>query len=286
MSYLTDMLSDRAVAYLQRERTQPFFLYLAYNAVHTPMHFTPKYMERVAHIPDEQRRTYAAMLTAMDDGIGRVLATLRERKLEEDTLVFFFSDNGGPTMEGTSINGASNAPLRGSKRQTYEGGIRVPFVIRWKGRLAEGRVDPRPIIQLDVFPTALAAARVEADPAWKLDGIDLLPFLTTDASDRPHEALYWRFGSMMAVRKEDWKLVKTAEGPLTAAADPANFDLSGAELFDLSTDIGEKKNLAGDRPDIVKDLTAEWQRWNRDLSKPLWPPGRGGGAPTSSPFAR
>jgi arylsulfatase A-like enzyme len=277
MSYLTDMLSDRAVAYLQRARTQPFFLYLAYNAVHTPMHFTPAYMKRVAHIAEPQRRTYAAMLTAMDDGIGRVMATLRERKLEEDTLVFFFSDNGGPTMTGTSINGASNAPLRGSKRQTYEGGIRVPFMIRWKGRLTEGRVDPRPIIQLDVFPTALAAAGVGIDPAWKLDGRDLLPFLTTDASDRPHEALYWRLGSMMAIRKDDWKLVKTAEGPLTAAADPANFDLAGTELFDLSTDIGETKNLGRDRPDIVKDLVATWQRWNRELARPLWGPGRGGG---------
>jgi arylsulfatase A-like enzyme len=283
MSYLTDMLTDRAVAFLQRERTKPFLLYLAYNAVHTPMHTTEKYLERFGHIADERRRAYAAMVAAMDDGIGRVMATLRERRLEEDTLVFFFSDNGGPTMEGTTINGASNAPLRGSKRQTYEGGIRVPFIIRWKGKLAEGRVDPRPIIQLDVFPTALAAAGIAVDTAWKLDGIDLLPFLTTDASDRPHEALYWRFGSMMAIRKDDWKLVKSAEGPLTAAADPANLDLSGAELFDLSTDIGEKKNLARERPDVVKDLSETWQQWNRDLSKPLWGPGRGGGAVKPGP---
>ena len=278
MSYLTDMLTDRAVGFLQRERSQPFFLYLAYNAVHTPMHYTKPYLARVAHIPGEQRRTYAAMMTAMDDGIGRVMTTLRERKLEENTLVFFFSDNGGPTMEGTSINGASNAPLRGSKRQTYEGGIRVPFFIQWKGQLAAGRVDSRPIVQLDVFPTALAAAGVDIDPAWKLDGVNLLPLLTADTSRRPHDVLYWRLGGMMAIRKGNWKLVKTAEGPLPTDVTRLA-DLSDAQLFDLSTDIGESKNVAAAHPEIAKDLADTWLRWNRELAKPLWPPGRGGGPP-------
>jgi arylsulfatase A-like enzyme len=271
-TYLTDELTERAVAYLQRERSQPFFLYLAYNAVHTPMHATEQYLARFTHIADEQRRTYAAMLAAMDDGIGRVLSTLRERKLEEDTLVIFFSDNGGPIMPGTTVNGASNAPLRGSKRQTYEGGIRVPFVIRWKGRLAEGRVDSRPVVQLDVFPTALAAAGVAIDPAWRLDGVNLLPFLTEEGSRRPHDVLYWRLGGTMAVRKGDWKLVKTAEGPLSP--DPARLsDLSGAELFNLAADVGETKNVAADHPAVVKDLADTWQRWNRELAQPLWMPG-------------
>jgi len=277
-SYLTDALTDRAVAYLRREQSQPFFLYLAYNAVHTPMHATGKYLARFPHIADEQRRTYAAMLAAMDDGIGRVMATLRERKLDEDTLVVFFSDNGGPTMPGTTINGASNAPLRGSKRQTYEGGIRVPFVIRWKGQLAEGRVDSRPIIQLDVFPTALTAAGVRVDPAWRLDGVNLLPFLTTDQARRPHDLLYWRLGGTMAIRKGDWKLVKTSDGPLGPVADPARLaDLSDAELFNLADDMGETKNVARDHPAIVKDLSAAWQRWNRELARPLWGPGGRGG---------
>jgi arylsulfatase A-like enzyme len=279
-SYLTDELTDRAVAYLRRERSQPFFLYLAYNAVHTPMHATDVYLARFPHIADEQRRTYAAMLAAMDDGIGRVLATLRERRLEENTLVVFFNDNGGPTMAGTTINSASNAPLRGSKRQTYEGGIRVPFVIRWTGRLPQGRVDPRPILQLDVLPTALAAAGVTIDPAWSLDGVNLLPFLTGDSSRRPHDVLYWRLGGTMAIRKGDWKLVKTAEGPLGPVANPARLsDLSDAELFNLATDMGEAKNVAADHPAIAKDLADTWQRWNLELAEPLWGPGgrgRGG----------
>src|SRR5262245_50848142 len=211
--YLTDVLTDRAVAFIRREKSRPFFLYLAYNAVHTPMHAPDKYLARFKGIPDSQRRTYAAMMSAMDDGIGRTLAALRAEGLEENTLIFFFSDNGGPTMPGTTINGATNTPLRGSKRQTWEGGIRVPFMIRWKGRLPEGKIDSRPIIQIDVLPTALAAAGVEPAAGWKLDGVDLLPFLTGKARGVPHDALYWRMFGHMAIRKGPWKLVKTMEGP-------------------------------------------------------------------------
>lgn len=271
-AYLTDALADRAVDFIKRQKSQPFFLYLAFNAVHTPMHATDKYLTRFKHIADEQRRTYAAMLSAMDDGIGTTLAAVRAEKLEENTLIFFFSDNGGPTMMGTTINGSSNAPLRGSKRQTWEGGIRVPFIIRWKGQLAEGKTDARPIIQLDVLPTALAAARVQLPPGWKLDGINLLPFLTGKASGRPHEALYWRLGGMMAIRKGDWKLVETREGPLRNTDPVMLSDLSAAELYNLADDIGEKKNLAAAHPEKVKELAEDWRRWNRELMKPLWGP--------------
>jgi arylsulfatase A-like enzyme len=244
--------------------------------VHVPMQATDKYLARFTHIADEQRRTYAAMLSAMDDGIGRTMAALRAANLEQNTLVVFFNDNGGPTMEGTTINGSSNAPLRGSKRQTWEGGIRVAFIIRWKGHLAEGKTDSRPIIQLDVLPTALAAAGVSPQPQWKLDGVNLLPFLTGRASGPPHGALYWRLGDNMAIRNGDWKLVKTRDGPL--GADPSVLsDLSGAELYNLAQDIGETRNLAAAHPDKVKELADAWQRWNRDLAKPLWVPGRGGG---------
>ena len=278
-TYLTDAFADRAVDFIKRQKSQPFFLYLAFNAVHIPMQATDKYLARFTHIVDEQRRTYAAMLSAMDDGIGKTLAALRAEGLEENTLIIFFNDNGGPTMAGTTINGSSNAPLRGSKRQTWEGGIRVAFIIRWKGHLAEGKTDARPIIQLDVLPTALAAAGVKPQPQWKLDGVNLLPFLTGKMSGRPHEALYWRLGENMAIRKGDWKLVKTSERPLQDV-DPAIFsDLSGAELYNLANDIGEKKNLAAAHPEKVKELAAAWQRWNTELAKPLWAPGaRGAGA--------
>jgi arylsulfatase A-like enzyme len=271
-TYLTDAFADQAVDFIKRQKSQPFFLYLAFNAVHTPMQATDKYLARFTHIADEQRRTYAAMLSAMDDGIGKTLAALRAEGLEENTLIFFFNDNGGPTMAGTTINGSSNAPLRGSKRQTWEGGIRVAFIIRWKGRLAEGRIDARPIIQLDVLPTALAAAGVKRQLQWRLDGVNLLPFLTGKTPGRPHETLYWRLGEHMAIRKGDWKLVKTREGPLKAG-DPSAFnDLSSAQLYNLAEDIGETKNLATTHPEKVKELAADWQRWNKGLAKPLWHP--------------
>ena len=275
VEYLTDELADRAVRFIERERSRPFFLYLAFNAVHTPMHATDKYLTRFTHIADEQRRTYAAMLSAMDDGVGRTMAALRAAGLEENTLIFFFSDNGGPTMPTTTVNGSSNAPLRGSKRQTWEGGIRVPFIIHWKGHLAAGKTDSRPIIQLDVLPTALAAAGIPVRPEWKLDGVELLPYLTGKVTGTPHEALYWRLGGMMAIRKGDWKLVKTSEGPFRDTDPAVLSDLSTAQLYNLADDIGETKNLADAQPDRVRELAEAWQRWNSALVRPLWFPRSG-----------
>jgi arylsulfatase A-like enzyme len=271
VTYLTDALGDRAVSYIKQHSSEPFFLYLAFNAAHTPMEASEKYLARFPNIADPQRRTYAAMMSAMDDAIGRTLAAVSDQKLEEKTLVIFLNDNGGPTMPTTTVNGSSNAPLRGSKRQTWEGGIRVAFAMSWKGHLDAGRVDDRPIIQLDVLPTALAAAGV-ATNASQLDGVNLLPFLTGTAKGAPHEALYWRLGGMMAIRKGDWKLVKTREGPLVDV-DPSTLrDLSDAGLYNLSEDIGETRNRAAERPDKVKELTELWQQWNRQLAKPSWAP--------------
>src|SRR4051794_29379549 len=206
--YLTDAFAREAVSFIDRHRETPFLLYLAFNAVHTPMHATDPRLSRFAAIEDEARRTYAAMLSAMDEGVGRVLDTLRARGLEEDTLVVFFSDNGGPTMPGTTINASRNDPLRGSKRTTLEGGVRVPFAARWPARLPAGKVYEHPVIQLDLLPTLLSAAGVEAKPDWKLDGVNLLPYWTGTESRTPHETLYWRMGNQMAIRRGDWKLVR------------------------------------------------------------------------------
>ena len=269
-AYLTDVLADRAADFIKRKRTQPFFLYLAFNAVHLPMEATEKYMARFAHIADERRRTYAAMLSAMDDGIGKTVAALRDQNLEENTLIFFFSDNGGPTIYG-GLNGSSNAPLRGSKRTTWEGGIRVPFIVQWKGRIAGGKTYSQPIIQLDVLPTALAAAGIKLQEQSNLDGVNLLPFLADKTSGRPHEILYWRLGGILALRKGDWKLVKMTETGFQE--EPAALkDLSGLDLYNLKDDIGETKNLASQRPKKVKEMAATWQRWTKGLAKPGWLP--------------
>ncbi len=275
VTYLTDTLGDRAVTYIERHSSEPFFMYLAFNAAHVPMEAPEKYLARFPSIADPRRRTYAAMVSAMDDAIGRTLAALRDQGLEEKTLVIFLNDNGGPTMPTTTVNGSSNGPLRGSKRQTWEGGIRVAFAMSWKGRLDAGREEHRPIIQLDVLPTVLAAAGISTDGS-KLDGVNLLPYLTGAAKGAPHDALYWRFGGMMAIRRGDWKLVKTRDGPLVDVDPSALRDLSDAGLYDLAEDIGETRDLAAKRPDKVEELTDLWQEWNRQLARPSWGPSPGG----------
>jgi len=274
IDHTTEEFARETVAFIERNRQQPWFAYLAFNAVHSPMQSPEKYLQRFSQIEDPKRRAFAAMLSAMDDAIGTVLTTLDKLHLDRNTLVFFFSDNGGPTRVNTSVNG----PLRGYKAQTWEGGIRVPWLFRWKGRVPGGRVDDRPVIQLDILPTALAAAGVEPKPEWKLDGVNLLPFLDGRNPGRPHETLFWRLGQQMAIRRGDWKLVKGNVGMETNEGPPgANTD--GAELFDLAQDIGEKKNLAAENPAKVKELAAVWQKWSGEMAVAKWIPDRtkGGG---------
>jgi arylsulfatase A-like enzyme len=269
--YLTDTLAARAADFITRNRAQPFFLYVAFSAVHTPLQATDRYLARFPDIANQTRRTYAAMLSAMDDGIGRVIDALRAANLEDNTLIVFFNDNGGPLGERqVGWNGSSNAPLHGEKAQTWEGGIRVPFIMRWKGRLPGGKTYSEPVIQLDVFPTVLAAAGVTVQPEWKLDGVNLIPFLTGAASGSPHETLFWRLGAVMAVRRGPWKLLKWFRGG--ADDDPSTLTLAGAQLFNLREDIGETTDLAKRHPDRVKELSDAWLEWANQLMPPRWPP--------------
>jgi arylsulfatase A-like enzyme len=251
--YLTDAIAREAVAFIDRHKSEPFFLYVPFNAVHAPMEGAQKYLDRFKDIKDDLRRTHAAMLSALDDAVGRITARIREAGLEENTLVIFLSDNGGPTTQTTS----SNAPLRGYKGQALEGGIRIPFMVQWKGRITPGRTDDRPVIALDLHPTAVAAAGAAVDPAWKLDGVNLLPYLTGANTGRPHETLFWRMGMRQrAVRAGDLKLVWSGSDQ--------------PELHDLAKDPGEQKNLAAERPEDVKRLQALWQAWDKEMMAPQW----------------
>jgi len=282
-TYLTDAFGREAVAFIDRNKARPFFLEVAFNAVHTPMDATDERLSRFSAIRDKTRRTYAAMLSAMDDAVGLILTKLRDLGLEENTLIFFFSDNGGPTMLGTTINGSDNAPLRGSKRTTLEGGIRVPFVASWKGKLPAGRVYDKPVIQLDILATALAASGRAIDGTRKVDGVNLMPFLaSTDADAKgPHETLYWRFGSQDAIRRGDWKLVR-----YDAAVDDGsrsrgvNVSATSRRLYNLAQDPGESHDLAAEHPEKVRELLAAWKEWNRELVPPLWGPDGGGAEPS------
>ncbi len=264
--YLTDAFGREAVSFIDRHKTQPWFLYLAFNAVHTPMEAAKDDLAKFSHIIDPVRREYVAMMVAMDDAIGSVRKKLTDSDLERDTLVFFISDNGGPVMKGVTINGARNEPLRGSKRTTLEGGIRVPFIISWPGRVKPAVVDA-PVIQLDIHATAIAAAGVIAKPEWKLNGVNQLPFLLGEKSDTPHPALYWRFGQQMAVRAGDFKLVRC---DTAADKSPGKQGVTESKLYNLRDDIGESKDLSAAMPDKVKELQALWDTWNSSNIQPGW----------------
>ena len=268
LDYTTDAFGREAAAFIERHKGKPWFLYLAFNAVHTPMQATDDRLAKFAQVADAKRRTYDGMMLAMDEAIGRVRQKLTDAGLEKDTLVFFISDNGGPVMPGTAMNASRNTPLRGSKRTTLEGGVRVPFLVAWPGRLKPD-VYAQPVIQLDLTATALAAAGVKASPGWKLEGVDLLPFLSGEKAGAPHDALYWRFGQQMAIRVGDYKLVRydSNADTLTGAR---NQPVTAAKLYNLATDISETNDLAIAMPEKVKELQSKWDAWNAANVKPLW----------------
>ncbi len=265
--YLTDAFAREAIAFIDKHQQEPFFLYLPFNAVHTPMHATDERLQKFASVTDPMRRTYCAMTLALDQAIGKVLDKLKSTRLEDDTLIFFCSDNGGPTIPRAALNGSRNTPLRGSKVSTLEGGIRVPFVVSWKGRLPAGAVYDQPVIQLDFLPTALAAAGVEVKPEWKLDGVNLLPYFTGESAGAPHDVLYWRLGRQMAIRKGDWKLASYIAD--IDGGDPQT--VTPIKLYNLKQDIGENQDLASAQPEKLNELKALWDHWSEGLAQPLWP---------------
>jgi arylsulfatase A-like enzyme len=251
--YLTTVLGDESASFIHRNREKPWLLYTAFNAPHTPNQATPELLERVKHIQDENRRTYAAMVVGMDDAVGRILKQLRDDSLEERTLIFFLSDNGGTTEDNTS----DNTPLRGRKGQMWEGGIRVPFLVQWKGMLPAGKTYDRPVSSLDILPTALAAAGGRSIAKEPLDGVDLLPYLTGKKSGVPHETLFWRIAErdIWAIRSGDHKLIKQGD------------DIN---LYDLSSDIREARDLSEQLPEVRERLKKAFGDWQTSLSQPLW----------------
>lgn len=263
--YTTDAYAERAVDWLEKNKAGPWFLYVPFNAQHAPLEAPAKYLSRFPHIKDEKRRYFSAMMSAMDDAVGRMLAKVREMGQEENTLIWFLSDNGGPTPTTTSSNGV----LRGFKATTWEGGVRVPFCVQWKGHLPAGKTYENPVIQLDILPTSLALAGVQAKPEWKLDGLDLMPYLMGENKARPHETLYWRFGNQMAIRHGDMKLVKGNGG----GPEP--------ELYDLTADISETKNLATTSADKAAELKALGDKWNAEQAPPI--AGKDGGEEGGKP---
>lgn len=250
--YLTDAFNREAVAFIRQHAKEPFFLYLAFNAVHTPQQCPDKYTAPFSSIQDPKRRMMAGMLAAMDVGVGNVLKTLREAGIEENTLVFFIADNGGPTP----ANGSRNTPFSGYKGQVLEGGIRVPFIMQWKNRLPAGKTYTQPVISLDILPTALAAAGASVPTDRKVDGVNLLPFIMGEKESAPHEALYWRFGSQAAIRQGDYKLlIQPQQKP---------------KLINLKEDVAEQHDLSEKEPQLAARLDSALKEWSSTLAQPLW----------------
>ncbi len=250
--YVTDQLAKEAVAFIDRHRAEPFFLYVAFNAPHAPLETTDPYYQRVAQFEDERKRIHAAMIVALDDGVGRILDRLQEIGVADDTVVVFTSDNGGP--EVSDADGRCNAPYVGHKRNLYEGGIRLPFMIRWPARLRAGATFTEMVSTLDLFPTLLAAAgaKPDADAARPLDGVDLLPFVSGDGKKGPpHDVLFWRSGPNGAVREGRYKLIISPEL---------------ARLYDLEQDPKESHDLSAAMADRVAALRKAWDEWNARLS--------------------
>ena len=257
--YVTAGLSEAAVGFIRKEAKarNPFFVYLAYNAPHAPLQATEKYLSRFTHIEDKDRRTYAAMVSAVDDGVGKILETLREEGLEENTLVVFLSDNGGAITK----NASNNAPLRGAKSDLFEGGIRVPFAMQWKGTLPPGLTYEEPIISLDIFGTMAALTNVPISEDRPLDGVNLIPYLTGEKTGTPHDHLFWRKWEQngMGVRSGTMKLVATTQRQKAFA------------LHNLANDIHEDENLRWKQPKKANELTQLWESWNAELKDRVFP---------------
>lgn len=243
--YTTRAYAERAVDWLSRNEGKPWFLYVPFNAQHAPLQAPEELLAKFSHIQDEKRRIFAAMMSAKDEAVGKILKKVADMGDENNTLVFFHADNGGPTAQTTS----NNLPLNGFKATTWEGGVRVPFVAKWPGKIPAGKDYTNPIIQLDILPTILAAVGAKIKPSKPLDGVNLLPYLSGENAGKPHDTLYWKFGQQWAIRKGDWKLLVARGGSMMP------------ELYNLADDIGEKKDLASEKPELVASLQADYKVW-------------------------
>lgn len=253
--YLTFRIEEESSEFIRENKEQPFFLFASFNAPHTPLQAPESYVNQLTHIEDPVKRVYNAMILALDDAVGDLVGTLRDEQLLDNTLIFFLSDNGGALYTYTTDNG----PLSGGKITGFEGGLNVPFTMRWDGVIPPGTVYEKPIISLDIFATAGAAAGAETHPDYPTDGSNLLPYVKGENAASPHEALYWVFGWNKIIRKGDWKLMLDTDHGYT-------------DLYNLAEDPYERDNLASERSDKVKELLVDLNDFQAELPEPLWPP--------------
>ena len=252
--YLTDALSREAVDYIDKYKDQPFFLYVAYNAPHTPLQATDKYLKRFSNIKNKKRKTYAAMVSALDDGVGRILDKLEQLELSENTIICFLSDNGGPEKRNNSNNGH----LRGGKSDLFEGGIRVPFALKWPKNIAPSTVYNSPIISLDIFATIIAQTAIPVKTNNPIDGVNLIPYLTQKNKTPPHENLFWRKfdqNDYATSNSDGEKLFVKKEKKL---------------LYNLTQDISETNNLIKIKLNSFEKLQKKYENWRVEMLDPIF----------------
>jgi len=249
--YLTEKFAEEAEGFIEKNKEKPFLLYVPFNAPHTPFQVPQSYYERFPDVKDNNKRVYYAMISALDDAVGRIVQKVRAAGLEEKTLFIFTSDNGGAAY----THATNNAPLKGGKLSHFEGGINVPFVVSWKGKIAPNTQYHHPVNTLDIFSTIAANIHAPLPADRTYDGVDLVEKI---GSNTPaHEALFWRSGTSKAVRRGDWKLVISGQS-------------DKRWLYDLANDKAESKDLAGANPEKVKELEAALAEWEKGLVAPLW----------------
>ncbi|MEN0005515.1 MAG: sulfatase-like hydrolase/transferase [Bacteroidota bacterium] len=253
-AYLTQRIAEEAISFMETHEEEPFFLYVPFNAPHTPLQAPKTYVEQFSHIEDETKKVYHAMIASLDDAVGSVMNKLEELHLMENTLVFFLSDNGGATYTMTT----DNAPFKGGKVTNFEGGIRVPYMMQWKGKIAASQTINYPVTALDIFTTAAAAARLELPKDRVFDGINLLDIVADTVPELADRSLFWQMGNARAIRKGDWKLLVDDEFQDTL-------------LYNLAVDYVEQQNQTRTQREKQQLLLQELNNWTAQLAPPLWP---------------
>jgi arylsulfatase A-like enzyme len=251
--YLTTKFGEEAVAFIDQNKSNPFFLYVPFNAPHTPFQAPKDLVAKFSNVAEPQKQVYYAMISALDDAIGKIIDKLKETGLDKNTLIILTSDNGGATY----TTATDNEPLKGGKMSEFDGGLKVPYIISYANKIPAGTTYQSPVSTLDIFATAIGAAGASLPNDRKYDGVNLLPFVNGENNNAPHDILYWRNGYSKAIRKGDYKLYINEREKVEY-------------LYDLAKDPGEHTDISGSLPEKVTELKADLNRWEATLGKPMW----------------
>jgi len=252
---MTDYLADEGATAIAANRNRPFFLYMAFNAPHTPLQALKSDYDALPGIKDHRLRVYAAMIRALDRGVGKILKSVKDQGLDDNTIIIFTSDNGGANYIGLP---QINKPFRGWKATFFEGGIRVPLFIRWPAKIKAGTTFAGAAGHVDIFATAAAAAGASVPTDRTMDGVNLVPYITGETQGAPHQSIFWRSGGYRVLLAGDWK-IQVDDNP------------GKTWLYDLKTDPTEQTNLADSNPDKLAEMKALLDKVNAEQAKPLWP---------------